>query len=331
MTKNYSSKFIVRGILNRGFTTTGSCLTFPLNNNNLPLDDQNLQDGSNVNSNNNSSQENLSSNRNSITSNNSADSQEPLTDNAKDKRPTTDNSPYSNGENQEPLSDKAKGKRRATDNSDEEDNGGPIKKPRLDNDDSDIPTTMESPVRNPSPDHTFYPRSGNSNPSSSDSPSSSSDDGYRSDSNRSYFEEGADAMVNYPVADLPEDQLRRYIEDTDDIQRNPHLAGLDDDSDPSNAVLRQQWADRNSELRQELTRRMDEGLIPRDNGGNPTDSSSLTTTVPGSTSTVVGPNSANTSGDHASAANSTQDNRSPLDFVLDKQSSEPLDVFDTED
>jgi len=78
-------------------------------------------------------------------------------------------------------------------------------------------------------------------------------------------------MVNHPVADLPDDQLRRYIDDTDDIQRNTHLAGLDEDSDPSNAVLRQQWADRNSELRQELTRRMDEGLIPRDNGGNPSD------------------------------------------------------------
>jgi len=65
-----------------------------------------------------------------------------------------------------------------------------------------------------------------------------SDDGYGSDSDRSFFEEGADAMDDYPAEELPEDFLRQYIHDTGDIVRHPEKAGIDGDR-PGNAELRQ--------------------------------------------------------------------------------------------
>jgi hypothetical protein len=50
--------------------------------------------------------------------------------------------------------------------------------------------------------------------------------GYETDSNRSFFEEGADAMSDYPATNLPDDHLRRFITDTKDIVRNPNTAGI---------------------------------------------------------------------------------------------------------
>jgi hypothetical protein len=291
------------GFFKKVFSTIGSCLTSPIDISNLHLDGIHSQDGSNINPKSDSPEENLSSNRNSI---------------------SPDNQPKS----QESVSEKAKGKRPATQEYSDTDNGGSAKKPRLDQDDSGEPVSEKAKGKRPATQEysdTDSPRrpaiqedsetdSPRSPSPSSGSPSPSFEEGYETDSNRSYFEEGAQAMVNHPVDQLPEDQLRRYITDTDEIIDNPALAGVENDS-----RLRQQWADRNNELRQELSRRMDEGMIPRDNGSIPTSPSSLTTTVPASTSTASGLNAAQA------------DNRSPLDFVLDKQSSEPMDISDTED
>ena len=67
----------------------------------------------------------------------------------------------------------------------------------------------------------------------SDNNSPSIDDdgsGYATDSNRSFFVEGARAMMSHPVEDIPEDQLRRYIADTGDIVDNPiEVVGPDED------------------------------------------------------------------------------------------------------
>jgi NADH-ubiquinone oxidoreductase chain 5 len=90
---------------------------------------------------------------------------------------------------------------------------------------------------------------------------SSSEGGYESDQNRSWFEEGADTMADYPARDLPDDHLRRYIQDTRNIKRHPEMAGIDGDSSGDEG-LRQHWADRHEELRAELRRRKEEGVIP---------------------------------------------------------------------
>jgi len=66
---------------------------------------------------------------------------------------------------------------------------------------------------------------------SENSPHSNSGDGYETDSNRSFFEEGADSMADYPARDIPEDHLRRYIKDTGDINRHPEKAGIEREED----------------------------------------------------------------------------------------------------
>jgi hypothetical protein len=77
--------------------------------------------------------------------------------------------------------------------------------------------------------------SNNNSPRSSDGGS-----GYETDSNRSFYEEGADAMVSHPAGEIPEDHLRRYIKDTAEIMRYPEEAGIKGDEDPSNAGMRQE-------------------------------------------------------------------------------------------
>jgi hypothetical protein len=88
---------------------------------------------------------------------------------------------------------------------------------------------------------------------------SSSGDGYETDSNRSYFEEGSFSMAECNVRDIPEDYLRRYIKDTDDMTLHPEKYGLNSEE---NSEFVDEWVDRNQELRDELRRRKDEGLIP---------------------------------------------------------------------
>jgi NADH-ubiquinone oxidoreductase chain 5 len=88
--------------------------------------------------------------------------------------------------------------------------------------------------------------------------SSSQGDGYETDSNRSYWEQGDDAMVAGPPKEIPLDQLRRYIKDTDQISRFPKVAHLEGDQ---HGTMRQFYADRNRELRDEYRRRQQEGIV----------------------------------------------------------------------
>jgi len=81
--------------------------------------------------------------------------------------------------------------------------------------------------------------------------------GYATDSNRSFFEEGTDAMMVHPVRDIPEDHLRRYIEDTGEIVDNPEeIVGPEEDG--ASEIL-QEYSDRHEELKEELNRRECEG------------------------------------------------------------------------
>jgi len=49
----------------------------------------------------------------------------------------------------------------------------------------------------------------------------SGDTGYETDSNRSHFEEGIDAMVLEPVQNIPDDFIVRYIEDLGEMIEDP--------------------------------------------------------------------------------------------------------------
>jgi len=130
---------------------------------------------------------------------------------------------------------------------------------------------LASPVNNhednlPS-DSDNLPEGANSNHSNLSSPlpvsdnnspsSSGGESGYRTDSLRSYFEEGADAMVDHPTETIPEDHLRRYIRDVRYIVSNPDETGLSEEPE-----LAQKYIRRSRDLREELRFRKDEGMIP---------------------------------------------------------------------
>ena len=94
----------------------------------------------------------------------------------------------------------------------------------------------------------------------SDNNSPSIDDdgsGYGTDSNRSWFEEGANAMMVHPVREIPEDQLRRYIKDTGEILDDP-IEIVDPAEEGATEIL-QEYSDRHEELKEELNRREREG------------------------------------------------------------------------
>jgi hypothetical protein len=82
--------------------------------------------------------------------------------------------------------------------------------------------------------------------------------GYETDSNRSYFEDGTTAMINHPVGDIPEDQLRRYIKDTKEIVDYPEQI-VRPNEDGAREII-QGYSDRHDELQEELDRRQREGL-----------------------------------------------------------------------
>lgn len=114
-------------------------------------------------------------------------------------------------------------------------------------DNSNANNTSHSPQSEvPEDQNNNSPPSNNSSPSpQSEVPaedqnnnSSNEGSGYETDSNRSYFEEGADSMASHPARDIPEDQLRRYIRDTQNIKRNPDMAGIEGDQE-GNQELRQ--------------------------------------------------------------------------------------------
>lgn len=84
-------------------------------------------------------------------------------------------------------------------------------------------------------------------PDDSPSPSSSEDTGYETDSNRSYLEQGADAMMQHPVQDIPDQYLERYIENLGEIAGDPEYWDTPEE--------RQIFVDRQQELQDELDKR----------------------------------------------------------------------------
>ena len=103
---------------------------------------------------------------------------------------------------------------------------------------------------------------------------SESDDGYESDSNRELYDEGATAMAEFPAKYIPEDQLRRYIndipslvadldhmerEETEEYKAECEENGepYSEDRDQSNIDARDRWVNRHRELREELNWRVD--------------------------------------------------------------------------
>jgi len=84
-------------------------------------------------------------------------------------------------------------------------------------------------------------------PDNSASPTSSGDPGYETDSNRSYLEQGADAMMVHPVQDIPNHHLERYNEDLKEIAADPEYWDTPQE--------RQIFVDRQREIQEELDRR----------------------------------------------------------------------------
>ncbi len=139
--------------------------------------------------------------------------------------------------------------------------------------------------------------------SDNDESNHSSGDGYETNSNRSYYDEGADAMVEGPVEDIPEVNLREYINATLEIVRYPSLASLSRD-DPYEAEMIQTYADRHEELVQEWVRRQTEGIIRPDD--DPFDSS--TSSTPSDTENVESQGGI-ASGDNDPASSSSTNKR----------------------
>lgn len=79
--------------------------------------------------------------------------------------------------------------------------------------------------------------------SAPDSQQPSSDDGYGTQSNASYLEEGADAMYDYPLRQLPEAQLKEYENTLKDMVRHPIEVDQEHDN-PRSAAHRQITHDR---------------------------------------------------------------------------------------
>ena len=107
----------------------------------------------------------------------------------------------------------------------------------------------------------------NNSPVSDGNNSPVSDGGYETDSNRSYVEQGAEAMADYPVERIPDDLLSQFIRDTEDIINHPETAGIEDDEESL-----QIWKDRYEELKAEDQSRRDQGLLENsseseENGG----------------------------------------------------------------
>jgi hypothetical protein len=83
---------------------------------------------------------------------------------------------------------------------------------RMDSGDEDEPRDEDVPMDEASRDEA-EPTAEAPHNSPSPSSNSSGDTGYETDSNRSYLEEGADAMMSHPAQDIPDDILVGYIND----------------------------------------------------------------------------------------------------------------------
>jgi hypothetical protein len=142
----------------------------------------------------------------------------------------------------------------------------------------------------------------------SDNNSPSIDDdgsGYATDSNRSFFEEGARAMMSHPVEDIPEDHLRRYIADTGEIVDNP-IEVVGPDEDGASEII-QEYSDRHEELKEELNRRQREGWT---NLPDSPDSEPNTNNNPESASSVNKDSESNTNNNPESASSVNKDSES---------------------
>jgi hypothetical protein len=177
------------------------------------------------------------------------------------------------------------------------------------NSDNNLESENENPEIGENLDNNSEPENENSEiGENSDNNSPSIDDdgsGYATDSNRSYFEEGATAMMTHPVQDIPEDQLRRYIEDTGEIVENP-IEVVGPDEDGATEII-QEYSDRHEELKEELNRRQREGWT---NIPVSADSESNTNNNPESASSVNKDSESNTNNNPESASSVNKDSES---------------------
>jgi len=154
----------------------------------------------------------------------------------------------------------------------------------------------------------------------SDNNSPSIDDdgsGYATDSNRSFFVEGARAMMSHPVEDIPEDHLRRYIADTGEIVDNP-IEVVGPDEDGASEII-QEYSDRHEELKEELNRRQREGWT---NLPDSPDSEPNTNNNPESASSVKDSESnTNNNPESASSVNKDSESSTKRKFEDDSDSS----------
>ena len=208
-----------------------------------------------------------------------------------------------------------------------------------------------------------------------DNSTSSFEDAYETDSNRSFFEDGTEAMLDTDPKVIPEDFLRQYIKETRGIVKDEFPEPQEDND------LHEKYSDRNQELRAELRDRKDRGMVPQ----SPSDISPSTSPSPSpspsrspeanlpissenntyndsinknNTVSSIPTDSSSThkrkfdeddgssiqsskrfkeeSSDNT-VTNSTSDtastnhvNQSPLDYVLEKQSTEMSDIYEAD-
>nr|YP_010620785.1 hypothetical protein PN052_mgp10 [Pseudofabraea citricarpa]WAX38796.1 hypothetical protein [Pseudofabraea citricarpa] len=179
----------------------------------------------------------------------------------------------SNSDNSSPLQTSNDN---STDNNPNHDNNSPLQTSNENSADNNPNQDNNSPLQTSNENSADNnPNQDNNSPleASEDNNTGSSDDGYGTDSNRSYFAEGTDAMVDCPADELAEDSLREFIKVTREIWHHPCEGGGElDDNDPANDGIRQSFSERYRELRQELRRRKEAGMVPN----SPSESSAIT-------------------------------------------------------
>jgi hypothetical protein len=158
----------------------------------------------------------------------------------------------------------------------------------------------------------------------SDNNSPSIDDdgsGYGTDSNRSWFEEGANAMMVHPVREIPEDQLRRYIKDTGEILDDP-IEIVDPDEEGATEIL-QEYSDRHEELKEELNRREREGWTNLPDSDS-ADSESNTNNNPENASSVNKDSESNTNNNPESASSVNKNSESSTKRKFEDESDSSI-------
>jgi len=100
----------------------------------------------------------------------------------------------------------------------------------------------------------------NSDDNNHDSQSNNSD--YETDSNRSNDANDGAALFERPARDLQDQMLKRYIRESEDINRHPYKAGLSKNSAEDMQSIAE-WNQRNLDLKEELNRRVNSGSMQR--------------------------------------------------------------------